>query len=502
MTSNTLVPILEHRLPEFVRESYPNFVSWIKDYLTWLEQDENFLRIIEDWRQNNEPSNNAEPYITAILKDLGFEAGQGLYVTKDVLLHTLRDFYLARGSEASFRWLFRVLFNADVEIRYPRLEMLIPSYAEYGERHFIFTSALNRNTEAFESALAYIRENGGVLDGVTSGAESNIQNITIIYGQGTPFLQIEILKPLIEFEVGEQVNIIAGATVSEEVQPVLSVNIVDAGAGYKSDDQIVVTGIQLQGLAAVDSTFAGGIDSVVISDPGAGYAVNDMVRASSTDDGFGFSAKVTQVDGSGGIQNIKVTSRGYNYETIPDVFIHAGSDQAILHGVSDEIGAIQSIRISDPFVGFTDANISVISDEGLGANLEALPVSRWVTRGWNDNRGVIAEACTLIDSDKYQQFSYQVVSSIPATQYDDYVDDLLHPMGFIRTSSFEIVSGITLNLTGSDSDVYTDLELIYETNLNLTFTSAYEITSIYTDSIVDDTGVTIITSDDDQIVFT
>ena len=157
--SASLVPILASKIPEYVRESYPNFVSFIKDYFGSLEQDEGFLRIIQDWRQNMEPSNNVEPYVTAILRDMGFESGQNLQPSKSLMIHLMRDFFLARGSEGSFKFLFRALFNENVEVRYPREEMLIPSYAAYGTRHFIYTSALNRGSITFGSTIQYIQKN-------------------------------------------------------------------------------------------------------------------------------------------------------------------------------------------------------------------------------------------------------------------------------------------------------------------------------------------------------
>lgn len=502
--SNSIVPVLENKIPEFVRESYPNFVRYIHDYLTWLEQDENFLSIVNNWKENNEPSLNVEPYVTAILTDMGFPSGQGLEISKGLMLNILRDFYLARGSEASFKLLFRVLFNEDVDVRYPREEMLIPSYAEYGERHFIFTSALNRNIRNFSSILTNVRENGGTIRGVTSRTTASIQDIFIIYGQGTPYLQIEILEPLNEFLPDEQAVISSSdSTITEQIQPVLSVRVVNAGSGYQPGEIIEVSGTNLIGRAVVGSVLKSGIDQVSIANSGSGYSVGDRIGAISEDDGFGFSAYVSGVDGSGGITDVKITSEGYNYGNLPNLTINSsGGTQAHLVAGSSSVGAISAVEILDPFVDFDQAVFSVVTEEGQGAVLESVPVSRWVTRSWSDNRGFLEEASTLIDSDKYQQFSYTLVSSIPASQYDDYVADLLHPVGYVRGSSIEIVSDINLELNASDIDGYSPFQYIYESILGTTFTSEMDIEIRPLPYIITEDDNILVTEEDEFIEYT
>ena len=500
--TNTIIPVLESRIPEYIRTSYPNFVQYIKDYLGWLEQDGNFLQIVNEWKLNNEPSLNIEPYVTAILNDLGFESGQGITVRKDLLIHLLRDFYLARGSEASFRLLFNILFGVPVDVRYPREDMLIPSYAEYGDRHFVFASALNRNTLQFETILNFVRENGGSLYGNTSKTLASIEDITIVYGQGTPFLQIEILEPLSEFIVGEQVVITGGAVISEEIMPALQIQITNPGSGYVKDDIINITGPKYLGQARVGATKKGGIDSVSILDGGTGYSVGQRIKASSLDDGFGFSAYITAVDGSGSITQIEVTSRGYNYETLPNLQFPQTNSTAVLQPVSSEIGAITKINIIDPYVDFDDASFEIVSDLGSGAILEPVQVSRWSFSDWADRRGFIAESSTLIDSDKYQQFSYTLVSPIAAAQYDSFVDDMLHPIGYVRNSSYEIVSEISLDPSAGDIDTSTQIQFIFEHNLGLALVSAMEVLKTDINTILTDTNEIIVTGDGDIILYT
>lgn len=493
-TNNTIVPILADKLPEFVKELYPNFVQFMRDYIDWLEQEENFLRIILDWEHNIEPTNNVEPYIDALLKDLGFESGQNLAVDKHLILHLLRDFYLARGSEASFKFLFRALFNEDVSLRYPRDQLLIPSYASYGERHFIFTTAVNRDTEQYHAILNYVRENGGSVRGLSSGVIASIENIVIQHGSGVPYLRIEILQPSLEFEVNEGVIIEGGTTsISELIKPVLEIEIVDPGYGYTANDKIAVTGPSLQGQVTIDSVTKGGLTGVYISPGATGYQVGDFIKASPDDGGFGFAAYITV---GGANPEYKVYNEGYNYTKIPA--LTSSHPEYKLQGLSTQIGGIQKISVISPYVDFDECVFSITSENGTGAILEARPVTRWSYHNWTDNRGVIGENSTLIDSDKYQQYSYTIVSSIAANNYDSFVSEMLHPAGYVKTSSYEIVSHLDLNLIESDVIVGGTIVLEYESILNLPFVATFEVDTMV--MIVTDSDISLTTDLGNELI--
>ncbi len=498
MTNNSMIPALTHKLPEFVRENYPNFVQYIRDYLAFLEQDENFLGIVNSWRNNLEPSLKVEPYIDAILSDLGFVSGQNLAVDKHLLIHLLRDFYLSRGNEASFRFLFRMLFNADVEIRYPRERMLVPSHAEYGERHFIFTTANNINAINFQNVVLFVQQNGGTLTGLTSKAKASIENIQIFHGSGTPYFRVEILRPNLEFIVNEPVTIDAGESqITEFVKPILDVEVVSRGSGYTEGDVVQVSGAMLNGYATIESTVKGGVDKLDILSPGQGHEVGDSIRARSDDDGFGFSAKVTEVDGSGGVIGHTIVSPGYNYERLPQIYIDGSTSQ--FKPSSSTIGAIQSIKVENPYVDFENATITISSRTGSGAVLRARAVSRWVTRDWADRKGFLEENSTLIDSDKVQQFSYSIVSSISSKQYESFVDDYLHPVGYVKSSSYEIVSNLGLNIQAGDIVIGNEKSFSYENTLTLNFLSNYELVDTF--SLVTDLGEEIVTDLNESILF-
>lgn len=500
-TEITIVPVLADKIPEFAKDLYPRFVQFMRDYLSFLEEDGNFLRVLLDWNHNTDPLNNVEPYIDAFLRDLGFESGQNLEVDKSLLLHNLKEFYLARGSEASFKFLFRALFNEDVEIRYPRDQLLVPSSAAYQVQHFVYTTATTRNTEMFRNLIARLGTDGGVMRGMSSGVVASIENITIRHGSGRAYCSIEIQQPIYEFESDEAVIIESGDySISEIVKPIMQFEIVDGGNGYVEGDFVTVTGAKLPGKAVVESTTNGGITSVHQVLITRSLKAGDQIRAYSNDGGSGFSAYVSEVVGTNfPIGRFVITNEGYNYTEVPLIQV-VGKEKQLVRGRSTKIGQIKSIKTTDPYVDFDNVTLSVQSAKGTGAIIEAKKVTRWTRAGWVDKKGVLGENSTLIDSDKYQQYSYSVVSSVPSTSYDSFLTDMLHPAGYVRTSTFEIISNINLDLDGDDSHVDTSSVYTYESVLNLTFIATHDIDSSVI--IVTDIGTEIVTDIGTNLIIT
>jgi hypothetical protein len=275
----------------------------------------------------------------------------------------LKDFYLSRGSISSFKFLFRALFNEDVGIEYPREQMLVTSFAGYGERYFVYSTSINTQYLDFEGLVERIRRYGGKLTGLTSKTIASIENIQIVHGSGNRYLRIEILRPMKEFLVSEAVSIVSGTfNFAEFVLPVLDISIDNPGVGYSKGDILHVTGVNYQGYATVKSTTKGGITDLEIIDGGSGHYVGEQILASTTDYGFGFTGQVTAVDSNGMITGVEILNKGYNYETLPILSISG------IKAKSDVIGGIQEIEMNQPFVDFDSVTITIDSS-GTGGIL-------------------------------------------------------------------------------------------------------------------------------------
>lgn len=478
------------------------------DYFTWLEQDANFLQIINDWKLNTEPSNNVEPYITAILDDVGFNINQDISVPKSTLLHFMKDFYLARGSTQSFEFLFKVLFANNVKIKYPRESLLIPSYAEYGEKIYVYTSANSANSINYLSILQNLTALSGTLQGLTSNVTVSVESINPILGNNQTFLEIEILKSVGDFVVGENVRLTVGNNqIVEVVQNVSSISIQNPGSGYQLNDQVQISHAQITSNGYVSKISSGGITQLNITNAGNGYTLGDLILARNTVsvDGSGFSAIVSKIGPNGELQAYTIMCQGYGFTTLPEILVKrqnpgTSPTDAVIIPISSQIGSIQNITFLGANVSFDGtATVTLVSNTGAGASLSLVPVSSFKRSDWDNNRGFIGENSTIIDSDKYQQYSYEVISSINPSRYLPIVDDLLHPAGYVRSAVIEIESGVllgtpmTTNFGSEITDIYflSDLsnnDYITDNNGGLIIISVADI-----DTLITDTGDTVVT---------
>lgn len=466
---DTILPVIKGRFQSFVKSDYPNFAKFMADYFAWLEQDENFLRIIDDWKDNLEPSSNVEPYITAILDDVGFDITQDISVPKSTLLHFMKDFYLARGSVQSFEFLFKILFANNVRIQYPRESLLIPSYAEYGDKVYVYISASSAGSRDYLAITENVSTLAGTLEGLTSKVIVSVESITPILGNSRTYLEVEILKSIGDFIVGENARLTIGDnSIVEVVQNVASIEIENAGSGYNVNDQVRVSDAQITSNGFVSKIKAGGITSLVITNPGCGYELGDLILARNSLNGSGFSAIVSGIGNAGEITNYSILCEGYGFLDLPEITIKRTATEgceAVLEAQSEDIGQISKISFLGANVDFTDIAVAEVdSDTGIGAVLNLVNDSSFSKSEWNNDRGFIGQNSTLIDSDKYQQYSYEVISSISPSRYLTIVDDLLHPVGYVRSAVIEIESSVILDTPKSASSTSDIKEITFLTD--------------------------------------
>lgn len=444
--SDYISPIILDRIPTFIQDEYPSFVQFLTDYLGFMERDEGFIQVLNDWKSNMEPSNNVDVFLDAILRDCGFVLKRPITVPKSTLLHVLRDFMLSRGSRQSFDILFRILFGVTCSIDYPRDRMLVPSEAAWVKTSFIFTGTnVWLGTPQMSQIISDSSSYGGTVVGSKSKASANIQDIQTIDIDNKQYLQIQISTPLVEFDTDELIQITCnGTTISEPLIPVIDLEVSSSGSGYMVDDSVSVLGAS-PGRIVVNDVSSGPITSITIQSGGSGYAVGDVIVANGKGYGSGFSAYVTTVSGSGAITSINISSPGYNYSSIPSLRVVSttGSGAAIIAS-STEIGKVMALRTIVPYLsvnGLSGVSVLVQSNQGSGALFNAGLVSRFETSRWTDQKGVIGFNTTVQDSNKYQTFSYRLLSSVDPSGYQDIVSDLLHPVGFVKTFVVSIDPG-------------------------------------------------------------
>ena len=121
--------LVNRQVPEFVRDDHPLFVAFLEAYYEFLENKQG--------SENNDLTNRAKQLRDLSDVDLSIdnfeEAFFNMYaslvprdtlVDKTTLLKNVLPLYLSKGSEKSFKLLFRMLFGSELTVSYPKSEVL------------------------------------------------------------------------------------------------------------------------------------------------------------------------------------------------------------------------------------------------------------------------------------------------------------------------------------------------------------------------------------------
>jgi hypothetical protein len=129
--------LVGRQLPEFVRDEYPLFVSFLEAYYEILEneryktvdgklvsQKNNLTEKLKDLRYISDIDFSIDEFETQFFNTFLPYFPKNTEISKDFLIKNVLPLYKSKGNEKSFRFLFRLLFNEEINIEYPRENIL------------------------------------------------------------------------------------------------------------------------------------------------------------------------------------------------------------------------------------------------------------------------------------------------------------------------------------------------------------------------------------------
>jgi len=126
--ANTSI-LINRQVPEFVREEHPLFITFLEAYYEFLEQKQtgqlnNLTQKAKDLRYLSDVDYSLNEFEDSFFNTYASLLPKDVAVDKEFLIKNVLPLYLAKGNEASFKLLFRMLFNDEVDILQPRNNVL------------------------------------------------------------------------------------------------------------------------------------------------------------------------------------------------------------------------------------------------------------------------------------------------------------------------------------------------------------------------------------------
>lgn len=335
-----LKDVVAKQLPEFVRENYPTFVAFVEAYYEFLENNNVRLDQVRDIDLT------LDQFIQYFKKELAVNYPGNLKNERFLLSH-VKDEYLAKGSEASYRLLFRLLYGKEIYMNYPGKSMLRVSDGRWKQDISVFVRVDTGNPEEIV------------------GRTVDVQTSKKIYRTELNPLTQKITKVTANVE---------SATLIDKENRIWEIFLDRNFYGTISAGDVLKLGSIFQALILPTTA------KLKIQNKGQGFRPGQVFQVSSGQ-GTPIWFKVTTVDADGGLLTIDIIKFALGYDTdfsitvLPTSAVTASKKikkQVSTITYSKVLGTVGEIDVLTGGSGYTIAPQVVIGGNGSGATAHAV----------------------------------------------------------------------------------------------------------------------------------
>jgi hypothetical protein len=262
--------------------------------------------------------NTVDLFIDSFYKEFAPKFPRNTLLSDEDILKNIRDFNSSKGTLDSYKYLFRILYNEEIEFRFPRDYVFGPSDNEYISTTILKTEKNSLSLRGFE------------IIGQTSFAVAVVEDVIELQNRGSFTYNIYLNRLSIRgnFIPNEFIKINDPSyTDSYELRTNDDTEIKHFGKNFRVGESITLNESNRQIELKVQETSSGIIDSIFIEDSGTGYNVGDRIYidqlypeyidpptripTSTHTRATGF---VSRIGASGEIEEVRLTSQGNNFE--------------------------------------------------------------------------------------------------------------------------------------------------------------------------------------------
>ena len=451
---STLVP---QQLPEFVRNEYGTFVSFLQAYYDYLETTQLDITTLRD------VDTTLDSFLVYFRDELLSKFPLNSAVDQRFLMKRVKDLYNAKGTESAVKLLFELIYGKQVSVFYPSTQVLRPSDNTWNQDTSLFVQINSGNPDDIVGAIVQIISNNKITQVTVQGR----QNVKVEVERG-----IEISSTIYEYlidrrffgdiQIGDIVryeNKEAGISFSGTILPTTSsLQILEPGTGFKVGDVYPITnfngiGTQLK-VSAVDSN--GGISQAQFIQFGTNYTTNFIQTISST---TGTNA-VAQTTGVQLTRSVTESLNGFGvyvatYNLGISEFTNGFAESGTINQVDYEYAQNASVMAWDPtYAGQIIVQFGLTSAQATAATSEYTSALLQINLGsiasypgyWLTNASFLDDAIYIEDSRYYQPFSYVIQIDEKLDTYKTAVKNLIHPAGLAMFGEYNVQNTFNLSI--------------------------------------------------------
>lgn len=409
--NNKLKYVFDRALPSFVKEDHEGLVNFLQAYYEFLQQ----TKAITDVRSLRDIDSTLDEFITYFKSEVGANIPFA-EVNERFLLTRLKDVYLSKGTAASFKLLFRILFGKEIVIEYPGRQMLKASDGKWIQDYSIFVEVKAGDpSDLVGKIVDVVTPSKTISLNVLNKQDVELEVNNVIQKSDTVFELFIDRKFFGTFSAGDK--LVYKDFIGIVQQSSANLKIKKGGANFRVG--------QLFSIATPRSTPS--IIKVKSVSPTGAITAIEFVKF-----GFGFLTDF----------NVKLFPTPVNLKTPTGININGQAlditdevEGFIDYGYLNKVDYVAVGTWDDTYVGnilreFVDVSYRDAEETEDAAIIEIFLGAVAKYPGYfSDNSGFLSDAIFIQDSNFYQQFSYVIKIDEALEKYKSFVKSILHPAG-------------------------------------------------------------------------
>jgi len=412
---------------------------------------------------------SVDKYVDYLREELYPSIPSTYYGDKRLVAQYFKDFYESKSNEQSYRFLFKLLYNEDIDFYYPGTDVLRVSDGNFEKTQIIRTEAVATGIDSL--GAPYDRDIflflNKTIRGQSSGFLANVVDIKKFFIGSREVAEMTLKLVSGTFTAGEDVVDIDDSNLVTTIYGIISgVTIVDGGSGYEDGDVITISGDGSEAQAKVSSIKESPISALTVNTIGHGYQLNTAATINNTGTGgSGFLVQVTALANTysvtsgantytvGEVSQVSVINRGEGYFKKPSITLQDTTISS-LGLLSDKL-----ITINNAGSNYGVGNTLVFTG-GAGANAAGQIASVVETTTYDllfeDGQRMLADG-SYYDIIKNQDWSVKgPIKRIELTNFGTGYSSANLPSISISTTTGSSANLVATNIQGKNASIAVD----------------------------------------------
>ena len=260
--------LIANQFPDFYKEEGANFLAFMEAYYEYMEQTGKMTDAVRNLQSYQDIATTTDTFIEYFIHTFLPSVPLDVTADKKIMTKYINQFNRARGTLASYKLLFRALYNEDVEVEYPADQILKVSDGDWRIDRYLVTDYDTANYNFI----------GKTISGTESEAQALVEDVVRRVVRGRDLMQILVSNIKGTFNNLEPIRLITDSSATGHAP------IIEAG-----------------------------ISGTTVVTPGGQYAVGDIVDLISSDRGFFGKVVVTSTQDLLGSLSFSLNDGGSGY---------------------------------------------------------------------------------------------------------------------------------------------------------------------------------------------